>query len=159
MPLRSTGRALCVVVLSFVVVSVRLLRVVFIVFVVDTGGRWVRSTSVLCPTVFPCVARRALCAVVRFVISHQCACCVSVPPLCASPSPVALPPSCAATSHVVPSCPVCYRACCSDCSGCHRVGRGRCHSRSRTVGATFVFVLLCLCWFFDALTYTANCGL
>jgi hypothetical protein len=36
--LRSTGRDLCGVVLSFVVVSVRLLRVVFIVFIVDTRG-------------------------------------------------------------------------------------------------------------------------
>ena len=78
MSLRSTGRDLCGIVLSFVVVSVRLLRVVFIVFIVDTGGRWVRSTFVLCPTVFPCVARRALRAVVRFVIS-ACAVCLCRP--------------------------------------------------------------------------------
>jgi hypothetical protein len=50
---------------------------------------------------------------------HQCVCCVLVPPLCASPSRVALPPSCAASFHVVPSCLVCYRACCSGCPDCH----------------------------------------
>jgi hypothetical protein len=44
------------------VVSVRLLRVVFVVFIVDTGGRrWVRSTFVLCPTVFPCLCRARIC--------------------------------------------------------------------------------------------------